>query len=195
MKLFKKKKDVKSWRDITLEQGIELSQLDIEDSWELVTNQMAIILDTTMDEIESKPAALVYEFINDWAFIKTLPPMKELKHFKRDGQWYKLCNLSEMTLAQMVDIEEYYKLGLMNNVHKILSVLYLPAKKNVFGGWTLSEYSPNKDREDMFLKMDMESIWGTTLFFWTSVQNFMSGLKDYLKMEEMKMKSMNKVEG
>jgi hypothetical protein len=34
-----------------------------------------------------------------------------------------------MTLAQMVDIEEYYKAGLMNNVHKILSVLYLPSKE------------------------------------------------------------------
>jgi hypothetical protein len=194
MKLFKKKGVVKSWKDVTLEQGIELSQLDIEDSWELVTNQMAIILDTTMDEIENKPAALVYEFINDWAFIKEMPPMKELKHFKVDGQWYKLINLSEMTLAQMVDIEEYYKLGLMNNIHKILSVLYLPASKNLLGKWTLSEYEPDEKRENIFLKMDMESIWGTTLFFWIGVQNYMSVFKDYLKMEEMKMMSMNKVE-
>jgi hypothetical protein len=194
MKLFKKKGVVKSWKDVTLEQGIELSQLDIEDSWELVTNQMAIILDTTMDEIENKPAALVYEFINDWAFIKEMPPMKELKHFKVDGQWYKLINLSEMTLAQMVDIEEYYKLGLMNNIHKILSVLYLPASKNLLGKWTLSEYEPDEKRENIFLKMDMESIWGTTLFFWTGVQNYMSVFKDYLKMEEMKMMNGNKVE-
>jgi hypothetical protein len=184
------KKEQKSWKDITLEQGIELSQLDIEDSWELVTNQMAIILDTTMDEIENKPVALVYEFINDYAFIKEMPPMKKLDHFKRNGKWYKLIDLSKMTLAQMVDIEEYYKAGLMNNVHKILSVLYLPAKKNIFGKWTIEEYIPDTERENVFLKMDMESIWGTTLFFYHGVVTYTKGLKDYLKVEEKKMMSM-----
>jgi hypothetical protein len=184
----------RSWKDITLEQGQELAQLDIEDTWELVTNQMAIILDTTMDEIENKPAALVYEFINDWAFIKEMPKMKELKHFKVEGQWYKLCNLSEMTLAQMVDIEEYYKADLMGNIHRILSVLYLPAKKNIWGRWQIGEYRPNKEREDIFLKMDMETIWGASLFFLNGVQTYMIVLKDYLTTEEKKMMNGNKVD-
>jgi len=183
------KKKEKSWKDITLEQGIELAQLDIEDSWELVTNQMAIILDTTMDVIESQPMALVYEFINDYAFIKEMPPMKKLEHFKRDGQWYKLIDLTKMSLAQMVDIEEYYKAGLMNNIHKILSVLYLPATKNIFGKWKIEEYIPDENRENIFLGMDMEAIWGTTLFFWNGVRVYTNGLKDYLKAEE-KMTSM-----
>lgn len=194
MKLLNKKVNVKSWKDITLEQGIELSQLDIEDSWELVTNQMAIILDTTMDDIENKPAALVYEFINDYSFIKEMPPKKELNQFKVGGQWYKLCDLSKMTLAQMVDIEEYYKLGLMNNIHKILSVLYLPASKNLLGKWTIEEYKPDEERENIFLNMDMETIWGTTLFFWTGVQTYTKGLKDYLKGVETKMMNMKSKE-
>lgn len=180
-------KKEKSWKDITLEQGVELALLDIEDRWELVTNQMAIILDTTMDDIESKPAALVYEFIHDWAFIKEMPPMKKLEHFKKDGQWYKLIDLGQMTLAQMVDIEEYYSMGLIQNVHKILSVLYLPAKKNIFGKWTIEEYRPDTKREELFLKMDMESIWGTTLFFWTIVRTYTNGLKDYFNQETKKM--------
>jgi hypothetical protein len=184
------KKEVKSWKNITLEQGIELALLDIEGSWELITNQMSIILDTTMDEIENKPAALVYEFMNDYSFIKEMPPLKKLDHFKVDGQWYKLIDLSEMTLAQMVDIEEYYSLCLIENVHKILSVLYLPAKKSLFGKWEISEYVPDKKREDIFLKMDMEAVWGTTLFFWSIVQGYTKGLKDFFNQETTKKMNM-----
>lgn len=186
------KKEQKSWKDITLAQGIELANLDIEDGWELLTNQMSIVLDTTMDEIENKPAALVYEFMNEYAFLKEMPPMKKLDHFKKGGKWYKLCDLTKMTLAQMVDIEEYYKMGLMDNLHKILSVLYLPAKRNLFGKWTIEEYKPSDERENIFLEMDMEAIWGTTLFFWTGVVAFTNGLKDYLKAEERMMTSGNK---
>jgi len=187
-------KEEKSWKDITLEQGVELALLDIEDSWELITNQMAIILDTTMDDIESKPAALVYEFIHDYSFIKEMPPMKKLEHFKKDGQWYKLIDLGQMSLAQMVDIEEYYSMGLIENVHRILAVLYLPAKKSIFGKWTIEEYKPDEKREQLFLKMDMETIWGTTLFFWSLVQNYTKGLKDYFNQETTKMNMKSKGE-
>lgn len=188
MKWIKKKEDKKGWKDITLRQGIELSELDIDDNWELVLNQMAIILDTTMDEIESKPAALVYEFINDYGFLKDLPDMKELKGFKSGGKNYRLIDLGSMSLAQMVDIEEYYKMGLVKNLHKILSVLYLPAKRNIFGKWVIEEYKPDEERENVFLDMDMETVYGAILFFWVGVKTYLKGLTDYFKMTDKEMK-------
>lgn len=191
MKLFKNKEvKLKSWRDITLSQGIELSQLDIDDSWELITNQMSIIQDLTMDEIENQPAALIYEFIHDYNFIKDLPLEKKLDNFKFDGVEYKLVDFSKMTLAQMIDIEEYYKMGIMENLHKILSVLYLPIKNKGFKK-EIQEYIPDVKREEMFLNMNMEDIWGTTLFFYRIGQVYIKGLTDYLKVEEKKMMNQN----
>lgn len=183
-------KKEKTWKDLTLSQGVELALLDIDDHWEMVCNQMAICLDTTMDEIESKPAALVYEFIHEYKFIMEMPKMKKLDHFKVKGKWYKLIDLTKMSLAQMVDIEEYYSMGLVENLHKILSVLYLPATKNIFGKWKIEEYVPDVERENIFLDLDMERIWGTTLFFWTGVQTYINALKVYSNQETEKMTNM-----
>jgi hypothetical protein len=86
-----------------------------------------------------------------------------------------------MTLAQMVDIEEYYREGILENAHRIVSVIMLPAKRKwkFAGPWVTEEYEPSEERENDMLKMDMETIWGNMLFFSTIVSIYTKGLLDF----------------
>jgi hypothetical protein len=89
--------------------------------------------------------------------------------------------LSELKLAQMVDIEEYYGDGFLKNAHKILAVLYLPTKSYniITKNYTLEDYKQDTKREDMFLDMDMDFVWSNLLFFWTIAKIYMKDLGDY----------------
>ena len=173
---------MKTWKDITLRQAIEIDQLGEMDEVDLIINQMAIIKDTTTDEIERLSPAEFIAFTKDYNFMGKIPEARHVKSFKKGGKLYQMTELGEINLAQMVDIEEYYSDGFLKNAHKILAVLYLPVKtKNIITRKiVLEEYKPDPKREELFLDMDMEFIWQNLIFFWNIGQIYIKGSMDYL---------------
>ena len=169
---------MKTWKDITLRQAIEIDQLGEMDDVDLIINQMAIIRDTTTDEIEKLSPAEFIAFTEDYRFLSNIPEPKNIKSFKKNGKLYQMTELQEINLAQMVDIEEYYTDGFLKNAHKILAVLYLPVKTKSFitRKIVLEDYKPDPKREEMFLDMDMEFIWQNLIFFWNIGQTYIKGL-------------------
>ena len=117
---------MKTWKDITLRQAIEIDQLGEMDEVDLIINQMAIIKDTTTDAIEALSPAEFIKFTEEYRFMGEIPEARNVKSFKKGGRIYQMVELTDINLAQMVDIEEYYTDGFLKNAHKILSVLYLP---------------------------------------------------------------------
>jgi hypothetical protein len=183
---------MKTWRDIKLRQAQEIALLGEMDELDLIINQMAIIRDTTIDEIEKLSPTELIEFTKEYGFLNKVPEMKLTKVFKKGRNRYGIIDFDKMTLAQMVDIEEYYKDGLQKNLHKILSVLYLDIKwYNPFTKkYTLCEYEADKEREDVFLDMDMEFIWENILFFYHLEKVYIKNLRDYLITTHPEMKEM-----
>ena len=171
----------KGWKDLTLRQAIEIDQLGDMDEIDLTINQMAIIRDTTIDEIEKLNPIELIEFVKEYDFMGTFPEPKQIKTFKKNKLRFGMTELTELKLAQMVDIEEYYSDGFLKNAHKILSVLYLRTKSYNFINkkYTLEDYKQDTDRENMFLDMDMDFIWSNLLFFWTIAKIYMKDLEDY----------------
>lgn len=172
----------KGWKDITLRMAIEIDQLgEMDDEIDLTINQMAIIRDTTIDEIEKLNPIELIEFVKEYDFMSTFPEPKQIKTFKKNKLRFGMTELTELKLAQMVDIEEYYSDGFLKNAHKILSVLYLRTKSYNFVNkkYTLEDYKQDSDRENMFLDMDMDFIWSNLLFFWTTAKIYMKDLEDY----------------
>lgn len=171
---------MKGWRDLTLRQAIEIDQLGEMDEIDLTINQMAIIRDWTIDEIEKLNPSELIEFVKEYDFMNTIPEPQLVKTFKRDKR-YGITELTDLKLAQMVDIEEYYSDGFLKNAHKILAVLYLPTKSYniITKKYTLEDYKQDTKREDMFLDMDMDFIWSNLLFFWTIAKIYMKDLGDY----------------
>lgn len=181
---------MKTWKDITLKQAQELLNLGEMDELDLVINQMAIIRDTTIEEIEKLTPSELIEFTKEYSFLSSTPKGKLTKTFKLNGIRYGIMDFNKLTLAQMVDIEEYYSDSFQMNLHKIMSCLFLEIKSYNFitKKYTLKEYEPSKEREDIFLDMNMQFIWENILFFYHIEQTYLKGMKDYLV--EMKNKTM-----
>jgi hypothetical protein len=170
----------KTWKDVTLEQAVALEKIKAE-GIDAVIQQQAILQNKTIDEIENTPMVELTKSQEEWKCIGSLPKEKRTPTAKIGKNIYALCDFSKMSLAQMVDIEEYYREGMLDNAHKIISVIMLPAKRKWkwFGSWTTEEYESNEERENDMLKLDMETVWGNMLFFSTIVNLYMTGLVDY----------------
>jgi len=191
---------MKNWKDITLRQAQELIALDPknygkEEYLAYEVDQLAIILDKDPVQIENTMSVQeILDTLKEWSFLGELPKEDQAKRvatFKKDGRRYGLVDFSKLTLAQMVDIEEYVNLGLIPNIHNIMSVLYLPTKTwNPFTKrYTLKEYEPDPERGNIFLDMDMDFVYGNLIFFYLIVMSYTKHMQDSLMertQEEMK---------
>lgn len=171
---------MKGWKDISLRKAIELETIGEMDQMDLIVNQYAIINDLTIDEVERMTPEKLFIEAEKYKFLLTLPEPKEAKWVKVNGREYGLVDMAKLTLAQMVDIEEYYNMGLIENANKILSVLYLPVKRKWYGKKEIEDYVPDTERENDILDLDMQTVWGSLLFFWIIEMKYTKGLLDYL---------------
>lgn len=188
IKLFGSNK--KGWKDIKLHQAQELLLLEEKSGLDLLVSQMAIVLDTDEATIEDMPLTEITKFSQEYDFLKTPPEGRLIKTFRIEGRRFGMVPLNELTLAQIIDIEEYWNNGYVENLHKILSCLFLPIeRRNPFNGkYKLREYKPDPEVEGLIKNMNMDIVWNNLLFFYHTEQLFLRGMKDYLEVEILKLK-------
>lgn len=174
---------MKSWKDITLRKAQKLESLPKNiDTLDLIINQFSILKDIEISEVERLTPNELVEKANELEFLKELPAPKKADKIKINGRKYKLVDFSKMSLGQMVDIEEYYNEGLVDNAHRILSVLFLPTERKFpYLKETIKPYEPDEVRENDMLDCDMETIWGTLLFFYLGEMTYTKDLLAYLE--------------
>jgi hypothetical protein len=172
----------KSWKDITLRMAIELIQLSPENDLDLIVNRLAILKDQDPADIEKMTFEDIAREHKEWEFVGTLPTQRKDETFKWNGVRYGRVNFAKLSLAQMVDIEEFYAMGFIENVHNILTILYLPTKSYNFitKKYTLESYEFNQEVADSLLDIDFDFVYGNLLFFWTIAKVYTNSLKDYL---------------
>lgn len=184
MNIFKKNKEtIKGWKDIKLSQLQKLNSLPTEgDEIELMVNQLSVLLNKTNDEIENIPVDELLAEFKLWGFLKDLPEEKRVDIIEINGKKYGLCDFSKITLAQMVDGEAYFEAGIMQNMHKLLSVIYLPIKKYsiITKKYTIEDYEPDVERENDFLDVTMDKLYPTMLFFYHIVKEYLIRTQIYL---------------
>jgi len=90
--------------------------------------------------------------------------------------------LEDITSGEYIDLESY--LSDTQTLHKAMAVLYRPIKNKTKSLYTIEEYS--KDSQDMaeVLKyMPLDVALGSMLFFWTLLNDCVSGLADFIQSE------------
>lgn len=183
----------KSWKDMTLATAKELMQLEKQaesiDPIDFIIERVALLDNRDPSEVENQIPEIIFQQNDAWDLNK-MPVAKFRPWTKIDGKEYGISPLDKITLAQMVDIEEYYKGGLEQNLDKIISILILPvAEKSILGKRTLEEYQYDEERIEQMNKLDMEFVWQNILFFWTGVETYIQSFKDYLAEVTTKMKT------
>lgn len=184
----------KSWKDIKLGTAMELMALEANseemEGIDFIIEQLSILQDRDIAEIENQEPSKIFEDFDEWKFLNDLPKGKFIPFVEIDKQEYGMTPANKITLAQMVDIEEYYKNGLEKNIDKIFSILLLPVKeKSLFGKRTLEEYEYDDERAAKMADLDMEFVWSNMVFFWNGVTEYIAAFLDFSK-EAMKTKTM-----
>jgi hypothetical protein len=175
---------MKTWKDISLKKAKALMNVKEEgkEAIDLLIEQIAIIEDKSFSEVENNTPEYIFSKWESYSWVKNLPKAKRVETIKVDGNEYGLTALNELTLAQMVDIEEYYKLGFDDNIENIISILVLPVKSRnlLTRKYELEPYKFDEDRVKIMLELNMEFVWSNILFFWNGVERYTEDLRDYL---------------
>lgn len=176
---------MKTWKDITLRQAQELHQLNdfsYDEYLALEIEQLAILLDRDPAELEQQTPEEIIKLYREYDFIHVLPKKKCIQTVKLNGNRYGLCELDKLALNQMVDIEEWISDGMMENAHKIMSVLFLPVKwyNPVTKKYKVNKYTPSSLQQDDFLELNMEFVWSNILFFYHIVNLYTKTIQDSL---------------
>ncbi len=174
------------WSDIKLYQIQEIDTLpEFDSKLDMMIEQLSILIDTDPYEIKKLPVDDLISEFHKWEFINETPEPKAHEKIKVDGVKYKLIDFDKMSLAQLVDIEEYVSDGIIKNAHKILSVLYLPYK-NILSN-ELKNYEPNKELEEGLKSLTLDVLYPTLVFFYHIVRVYLEGSQQSLEMKIEKM--------
>lgn len=160
---------MKTWKDISIKQYIELYNLkEDEDGIELFINQIAIVKGITANEVENIPFTEFESLKNELKFLANEPAQTDLKkEVVYNGQKYLLKDdLTAFTLGEWIDLDTFNK-DCINNMHRILSVLYTKE-----GQLTYNPAVCDETAEIFFEKMDIETALAAFFFFYLFALNY-----------------------
>lgn len=149
-------KTIKNWSDINLNQYIKLHNLYKEegDEIELIFKRLMILFDLTYDEVENINITDYNKIKSDLIFMNSEPNQTNFKEtLEIDGVEFKFINLDAITLGEWVDLD-YYQKDFINNIHRILAILYKPQTK------------VDNVSEFLLEKMDVETGLSAFFFFY-----------------------------
>ena len=165
----KKYKLISKWSDVTLSKWLKLIDLETGSK----TKEAA----ETIAALSNIPKQLVKELgIQDVALLMTKLTELQNKQNSKFKRIIKIGNveygfhprLSDITLGEYADLEQFIKLGLEKHLPEIMAILYRPVveKKNKI--YTIDAYDGDISiRAEEMKKMSAEQVQASLVFFWT----------------------------
>ena len=156
-----------AWEDVTLNEFIELSKLDI-DSFDSHIDYYISMLgifgnDDLSDILEFVKLTDVADIINQMAFMNTPPKNLDNKEVTIKGEVFKLIeNMNELTVGEYISIEtliEQGKLDSISSIPAILSVILKPI------GEKFDSNLVNARMELFKKELSIEDVLGMSVFF------------------------------
>lgn len=136
-----------SWEDVTIKQFQELSMCDnpVDKICVLSGEEHDVI-----NYVDTESANRIWDTISWIVKMPTESNHKEMISFK--GNDYRFRKLSTLSYGEWIDMHEYLKDDIQN-LHKIMALLYYSVEHS------------RKELEGLFLGLDLQSAYGTLLFF------------------------------
>jgi len=156
-----------AWEDVTLNEFIELSKLDI-DSFDSHIDYYISMLgifgnDDLNNILEFVKLTDVADIINQMAFMNTPPKNLDNKEVTIKGEVFKLIeNMNELTVGEYISIEtliEQGKLDSISSIPAILSVILKPI------GEKFDSNLVNARMELFKKELSIEDVLGMSVFF------------------------------
>ena len=146
----------KSWTEITLEQFIELSEVE-DDSFILSNIEIiSIVADCDIEDVEDYSTKQILEISKSLGWLRKQPH----NVFSKVVGELKYKPLHLLTLGEFIDLEHYNAKG-VSGIPMMLSILY---RRSKVSEWGVEEFEPYNyslgDRSELFMSLPVTSVFG-----------------------------------
>ena len=165
----------KSWNEITIEQFIELSNLDASiGSYSYNSEALSVLSDTSIEEIEDIDIEDMANIMLELNWAKSQP-----KNFYRNELLGMVVKpISKLTLFEYIDLEHYFANNYISNLAIIAGIRYKHTEVNKFSNLIYEPYSYSpRDRQELFLDLPITEVYGL-------IQEFLQYRDKFLKTYE-----------
>ena len=127
------------------------------------------------------------ELINHFTKVFSEKP-KLIRQFKiKNIEFGFIPKLDEITFGEYVDLEHH--LQNWKTYHKAMAVMYRPIKEKHGNTYTIVDYEPNEDMQDLMKFAPLDVAISSSVFFWTLGSELLNLTINYLQKELKKMTS------
>ena len=166
----------KKWSNISLEQFIEISEIDKEQGANGYNSELlAIVTDMSYDEIDELDLDDMVKMVDDMKWSNTQPS----KQYKHELLGMKIKPLSKLCLFEYIDLDYYFNDNYHTNLDKICAILYRQSKVNEWGEVVLETYDYDINvRAEKFLDLPITDVYGIVAEFLKFRENFLDVYKN-----------------
>jgi len=161
----------KKWSNISLEQFIEISQIDKEQGANAYNSELiSIVTDMTYDEVDELDLDDMVQMVADMKWSNTQPS----KQYKHELLGMQIKPLAKLCLFEYIDLDYYFNDNYHTNLDKICAILYRQSKVNEWGEVVLEPYDYDISiRAEKFLDIPITEVYGIVAEFLKFKDNFL----------------------
>lgn len=161
----------KQWSDISLEQFIEISQIDKDQGANGYNSDMlAILTEMSYDEIDELDLDEMIKIVAQFKWTLSQPS----KQYKHELLGMKIKPLSKLCLFEYIDLDYYFNDNYHTNLDKICAILYRQSNVNEWGELVLEPYEYDIHvRAEKFLDLPITEVYGIVAEFLKFKENFL----------------------
>ena len=166
----------KKWSNISVEQFIEISQIDKDQGANGYNSELiSIVTDMTYEEVDELDLDDMVQMVNDMKWSNTQPS----KQYKHELLGMKIKPLSKLCLFEYIDLDYYFNDNYHTNIDKICAILYRQTKVNEWGEVVLETYDYDIHiRAEKFLDLPITDVYGIVAEFLKFRENFLDVYKN-----------------
>ena len=161
----------KQWSDITLEQFIEISEIDKDQGANGYNSDMlAILTEMSYDEIDELDLDEMIKMVAQFKWATSQPS----KQYKHELLGMQIKPLAKLCLFEYIDLDYYFNDNYHINLDKICAILYRQSNVNEWGEVVLEPYDYDISvRAEKFLDLPITEVYGIVAEFLKFKENFL----------------------
>ena len=170
------------WKDVTVFQWQQLTDLYTSKGDDLITPTISILSGMTEAQVDSLPLSERNALAKKYDFVHTEPEAKPEKFIEVNGRRYKcVYDVRNIPAARYIE-GKHFAQDPNGNLHKIAASMVLPMKRT-FWGWRVEKYNAAQHEQyanDM-LAAPITSVLGSVVFFCEVYKRSIKNLGGYLE--------------
>jgi hypothetical protein len=166
----------KQWSDVTVEQFIEISEIDKDQGANSYNSEMlSILTEMSYDEIDELDLDEMIEMVAKFKWALSQPS----KQYKHELLGMQIKPLAKLCLFEYIDLDYYFNNNYHTNLDKICAILYRQSKVNEWGEVVLEPYEYDLNtRAEKFLDLPITEVYGVINEFLKFRENFLEVYKN-----------------